>query len=295
MIYLLDASIYVFRGWFALPDSLTTPDGEPANGFRGFATTLADTLAITGKHPLIVCFDESLTSSFRNEIDPDYKANRELPPPDLEAQFLWCRELSEALGLSSLSSNYYEADDLMASVARLARGQDHGVTLISRDKDLAQILEPGDQYWEGPGKAPMTYEDMDEKLGFAPEAMADYLALVGDPVDNIPGVSGIGAKSAAHLLAHYKTLEAIFADLEGIADLGLRGSARLQRLLEAGREQAFHARQLTRLHDGAPLPFKSLPGKNDAPDAQALQALDQRVGLGKRTREKFHQYIGKHY
>ncbi len=292
MIHLFDASIFVFRGWFALPDSLRTARGEPANGFRGFATALADTLDVVDGHPLILCFDESLTTSFRNEIEPTYKANRELPPPELEAQFQWCRALGETLGLPCLSSDRFEADDLMASVARLARVEGQAVTLISRDKDLAQLLRPGDLYWEGPGKTARSYEEMRSKLGFPPERMADYLALVGDPVDNISGVRGIGGKSAERLFAHYEDLEALFADLDGIPELGLRGSARIQRLLAEGREQAFRARELTRLQDQAPLPFDTLPGTPTSVDMAGLLQLDADIGLGARNLAKLKRLHG---
>lgn len=291
MIYLLDASIFVFRGWFALPDSLRTPDDKPANAFRGFATTLADTLTVSGRHPLIVCFDESLTTSFRNDIDPDYKANRELPPEELELQFRWCNTLTNALGLYGLRSSIHEADDLMASVGRLARASGQAVTVISRDKDLAQMLGPKDHFWEGPGKTVLDYPAMAEKLGFPPERTADFLALSGDPVDNIPGIRGVGAKSASRLMQTFKDLEGLYAGLDRIPEMGLRGAARLRSLLESGRDQAFHARRLTRLCMDAPLPFESVPTANMTPDPDALAALDESVGLGKRTGEKLWGYV----
>ena len=285
MLYLLDASIFLFRGWFALPDSITTAAGEPANAFRGFATTLVDLLPETGGQPLLICFDESLSSSFRNEIDPDYKANRELPPPELECQFRWARTLSEALGLPVLASDYFEADDLMASAARLARDQALPITLISRDKDLAQLLRPGDYFWEGPGKAARDRDAVAERFGFPPERMADYLALVGDPVDNIPGVPGIGAKTAARLFSLYSDLDALYADLDGLLEHGLRGAARLRERLQAHREVAFRARALTRLRDDAPLPFDAMPPRGPV-DPSALNELDRLVGLGRANRRK---------
>lgn len=290
MIYLLDASIYVFRGWFALPDSLTTPDGEPANAFRGLAGTLADTLPVVGDNTLIVCFDESLTTSFRNEIDPNYKANRELPPPELERQFIWARKLCQALGLTCLSSPVFEADDLMASCARLARAASRPVTVMSRDKDLAQLMTDGDYFWEGPGGRREDLAALNERLGFPAGRMADYLALVGDTVDNIPGVSGIGARTAAGLMNRFDNLDALYAGLDDIAELGLRGPARIRRLLEAGRETASHARELTRLRDDAPLPFDELPTGGRHGNASALASIDTRVGLGRRNREKLEQY-----
>lgn len=292
MLYLLDASIYVFRGWFALPDSLTTPEGEPVNAFRGLAGTLADTLPIVGDHTLVVCFDESLTTSFRNDIDPAYKANRELPPPELERQFIWAQELCEALGLPCLASPVYEADDLMASCARLARTAARPVTLMSRDKDLAQLMTAGDCFWEGPGGRHEDLAAMQSRLGFPPERMADYLALVGDTVDNIPGVNGIGARTAAGLMNHFDGLDALYSGLDDIADLGLRGPARILRLLEAGREAAFHARELTRLRDDAPLAFSELPTGPGTIDRDALAELDKRVGLGRRNREKLDRHAG---
>jgi len=291
VIYLLDASIYVFRGWFALPDSLTTPDGQPANGFRGFAATLIDLLDQTRDGAMLVCFDESLTSSFRNEIDPDYKANRELPPPSLEAQFEWCRELCRCLGLTELASPRYEADDLMASLAARARDQQQPVTVISRDKDLAQILRPGDAFWQGPGTPRLSHAEMAAKLGFPPQAMADWLALTGDPVDNIPGVPGIGAKTATRLIASHESLEAVYANLATLDTLALRGSAGIRRKLEAGREAAFRARRLTRLHDRVKLPFQGLPAGFPEVDREALQSLHERIGLGQANWRKLRHHV----
>jgi len=290
VLYLMDASIYVFRGWFALPDTLTSPDGEPANGFRGFATSLTDILTIIADAPLVVCFDESLSHSFRNEIEPSYKANRELPPPELERQFQWCHLLCQALGIPTQVSQRYEADDLMATLARQQHEQGGAVTLISRDKDLLQIMREQDMYWEGPGKPPQDYSSMREKLGFAPQHMADWLALTGDAVDNISGVRGIGAKTASALIGNYETLEGIYDNLDDIPSLGLRGAAGIQRKLEAGKNEAFRARELTRLYERVPLEHDAENKPARAIHRQALRNLQETVGLGQRNWEKLQGY-----
>ncbi len=290
MVYLVDASVYVFRAWFALPDSMESRDGEPINAFRGFAGFLASLLEELGEAPLAIAFDESLVSSFRNEIHPDYKSSRELPPAELERQFQWCRELCRALGLVEMASPRYEADDLIASLAREAHGRGEAVTVLSRDKDLSQVLRDGDFFWRSPDKPPQAYHDLAQNLGFPPERMADYLALVGDPVDDIPGVPGVGAKTAARLIAHFEDLDGLYGELESrgeaaLQGLKLRGAAGISARLREHRDTAYHARRLTGLVDDIPgLDSARPPGRIDR---SALEALDAGPGLGQRLRGRW--------
>src|SRR5215813_8409156 len=139
MIYLVDASYYVFRAWFALPDTLRDRGGRPVNAVHGFARFLGDLIEQVEPERLAVAFNESLTSSFRNDLYTPYKANRGLPPAELEYQFALCRELTRGLGVAELASPRYEADDIIGTIARLAQRRGIPVTIVSRDKDLAQI------------------------------------------------------------------------------------------------------------------------------------------------------------
>ncbi|MGD8690520.1 MAG: 5'-3' exonuclease H3TH domain-containing protein, partial [Gammaproteobacteria bacterium] len=231
MVFLIDASVYIFRAWFSLPPTLTGPDGEPVNAVYGFTGFLLGLLESEQPAHVAAAFDESLTTSFRNALYPDYKASRELPPPELEAQLRACAEVAAALGLATFASPTYEADDLIGGLAATARRASRPVTIVSRDKDLGQLLQDGDTLWDGADRRAGP-ADIEARFGVPPRAIPDLFGLMGDAVDNIPGVRGIGARTAAALIAHFGDLEALYANLDSIDSLELRGTARIRRLLE---------------------------------------------------------------
>ncbi|MGB5260136.1 MAG: 5'-3' exonuclease H3TH domain-containing protein [Gammaproteobacteria bacterium] len=244
-VYLVDASIYIFRAYYSVPDTLTNADGQLINALHGFAGFLGGLLEQEKPAHMAVVFDESLTTSFRNEIYPAYKANRETPPAELIQQFSWCRRLVQSLGIADFSSEHYEADDLIGTLAARMRAQGYSIVILSADKDLAQLVAEGDMLWDYSRQRKHTYEKIPAWLGVRPEQVADWLALAGDSVDNIPGIPGIGPKTAAALLEHFPTLDDIFAQLESVPSLKIRGAARIQNLLHEHKDAALLARQLT--------------------------------------------------
>ena len=163
------------------------------------------------------------------------------PRRSLKASFRECQALTRALGIPEAASRRYEADDLLALAAR--RGRPRPVVLMSTDKDLLQLLQPGDWRWTPGAPAPESYAQLRESLGFPPEAMATYLALTGDASDGIPGVPGIGAKTAARLCARFADLPALYEALEaqGSGSGSVAGAAGIARKLLHGREAAYHA------------------------------------------------------
>ena len=253
-VYLIDASVYVFRGWFALPASMTDDDGQPINALHGFADFLAGLISQVQPQHIAVAFDESLTSSFRNQIDPNYKANREPAPAELKAQFGRCRALCDALGLWHMASESFEADDFIATLTRRAQAAGQAVVIVSRDKDLAQLLGPHDSLWDFAANQHMRLDGVLAKFGVRADQMLDYQALVGDTVDNIPGIAGVGPKAAVALLAAFDTLDSIYADLDAVLALNIRGAKRLHRLLGEQRSAAETSRELARLRCDVPLP-----------------------------------------
>ncbi|MDH3978980.1 MAG: exodeoxyribonuclease IX [Gammaproteobacteria bacterium] len=285
-VYLVDASIYIFRAWYSVPDTLENADGQLINALHGFAGFLAGFLDEVKPEHLAVVFDESLTSSFRNDIYPPYKANRETPPEELKRQFVFCRKLVESLGLAAFSSDRYEADDLIGTLATQLRAHDFSVVILSADKDLAQLLVPGDMQWDYARNRRHHYEKVPDWLGVQAGQVADWLALTGDTVDNIPGIPGIGPKTAAALLAEFGSLENIFNELERVADLKLRGAKRVQNLLTEHREAALLARQLT----GIALDPDMQAGVSDVQRRQVVKqdvsAVCEQLGLGRMTTAK---------
>jgi 5'-3' exonuclease len=250
-VYLIDASIYIFRAWFSLPDRWHTQDGFPLNAVYGYAAFLLDLLeeVAAGQEVIIAAaFDESLRTCFRNKLYADYKQSRELPDEALALQLRCCRELTEVLCIASYGGIKYEADDYIGSLARLAREQGLSCCVVSRDKDLGQLLlGPQDTLWDAAGGGRMQRGEFTEKFGVAPEQLADYLALVGDPGDDIPGVPGIGAKTAAQLLQTFGSLDQLRYRFDQLSQSGIRGAARISQNLQHSWGQALLARSLVQL------------------------------------------------
>lgn len=291
-VYLIDASIYIFRAFYSVPDTLYNNDGQPINALHGFAGFLAEFLAEARPEHLAVVFDESLTTSFRNAIYPDYKANREPPPEELKRQFAYCRTLVQSLGLADFSSPVFEADDLIGTLAARMREQGYAVVILSADKDLAQLIEPADMLWDYTRKRRHGYKDIPDWLGVEAWQVADWLALTGDSVDNIPGVPGIGAKTAAALLGEFETLENIYQQIEVVADVEMRGAARVQRLLQQHREAAMLARQLTGIAIDESLQLTDRDIARQPVAADDVKAACEQLGLGRMTQARLSRLVG---
>lgn len=290
-VYLIDASIYIFRAYFSVPDSLTNTAGEPINALHGFAGFLAGFLQEANPAHVAVVFDESLTTSFRNDIYPDYKANREPPPDDLKRQFAWCRQLIDALGLAAWSSDRLEADDLIGTLAARLRGKGFAAVILSADKDLAQLLEADDMVWDYARKRKHRHADIRQWLGVEAHQVADWLALTGDAVDNIPGIPGIGAKTAAALLDGFESLDNLYANLDAVADSGLRGAARVQRLLETHEDMARLARRLTGIVIDPDMQVGIRDVQRRKVSDDALAAMCDDLGLGRMTQARLLKII----
>ncbi len=280
--WLIDASVYIFRAWFSLPDRWHSPGGMPLNAVVGYAGFISEILEHTDPDAhLLAAFDESLGSCFRNEIYAGYKASRELPDEALAFQLNACRELTERAGLPCFGGPRYEADDYLASLARLARERDLPVSVLTRDKDLGQLLHDAhDRWWDYAADRELDAAGFTDHFGVSPGQFADYLALVGDAIDDIPGVPGIGPKTAAALLQGLGSLEGIAAQPERIAGLPVRGAARLWQRIEPHWEQVQVSRQLARLEDAIP-GLDSLPACQRGADSRAAVAdYLEELGLG---------------
>lgn len=281
--YLVDASVYIFRYYFALPPNWESRSGYSTEAVYGFTNFLLDLLARRPGH--IACaFDESLGSCFRNEIYADYKCSRALPDEALAFQLAACREMAEALGIASFASERYEADDILASLTRICCESEPAVRplIITRDKDLGQLLDAGaESLWDFAADQILDRPAIEQKFGVRPGQIADYLALVGDSIDDIPGVPGIGAKTAARLLSAFDTVEDLIAGADRVPQLGLRGGAGIARKLSEYADQIRMALKLARLHEQVPVDVTVadlVPGQVD-PDF--VTALAEEFGLGR--------------
>lgn len=282
-VYLIDASIYIFRAYYSVPDDMVNSAGNPINALHGFAGFLAGFLEQVKPEHLAVVFDESLTTSFRNDIFPGYKANREPAPPELKRQFGYCRTLVQTLGLADFSSQTYEADDLIGTLAAQMRAHGFAIVVMSADKDLSQLLEDGDMLWDYARNRRYQHQDVRAWLGVEPQQVADWLALAGDAVDNIPGVPGIGPKTASALLAEFGTLEEIYQQIEAVAGLKIRGAARVQRLLQEHKADALLARALTGIAIDPAMRVAASDIRRGSVSAESITGACEQLGLGRMT------------
>lgn len=276
---LVDASLYIFRAWHSLPPDWRDADGWPTHAAQGYASFLLQVLEQLRPQQIAVCFDEALGRGFRHDIYPAYKANRERPDEALLRQFAHCQAITRHLGVTALAHQRYEADDLIGSLVIKARGQGQRVLLLSADKDLTQLLRAGDEQWDFGRDRRYTPETVVERFGVRPEQIADLLALSGDAIDNIPGVHGVGQLTAAKLLRHFGSLEALYQRVGEVAFLRIRGAKALHARLIEQQAQARLSQQLTTIACDAPVPALT-DLHAGTPDLPALNALFDQLGFG---------------
>ena len=289
-LHLVDASMYVFRAWHSMPDEFHDADGWPTNAVHGFARFLLELLERERPRHIAIAFDEALDSCFRNAIYPAYKANRDPAPPELRRQFAWCKALCKAVGLVTLAHTDYEADDLIGTAVHAGRRDGFRSVIVSADKDLSQLLQADDEQYDFAKAVRWKADGVKARHGVHAHQIADYLALTGDAVDNIPGISGIGAKSAAILLAHFESLDALLARIDEVPFLRLRGAAGMATRLREQREHALLWRQLTTIALDAPLPDGGFArGRGDG---EELASLADWMGFGPLTRKRLTDAAG---
>jgi len=265
-VYLVDGSGYIFRAYHALPP-LTRSDGTPVGAVQGFCNMLWKLLEdLKGEDQpthLAVIFDHS-SKTFRNEIYDQYKAHRPEPPEDLVPQFALIREATQAFELPCIEMEGYEADDLIATYARLAAEQGARVTVASSDKDLMQLVNDQVTLLDPMKSKRIGHDEVVEKFGVAPDKVIEVQALAGDSVDNVPGVPGIGIKTAAQLITEYGDLEALLERAEEI-----KQPKRREKLIE-NAENARISRQLVTLKPDVPITDELDVFGTAEPDADKL-------------------------
>lgn len=277
-LFLIDASIYIFRAWFSIPSQMTGSKGLPVNAAYGFTRFLTELLERSKPSNIVVTFDESLTHSFRNEIYPPYKMNRELPPQELKQQFSLCRRIVESSGIQCVAHERYEADDLIGTLYHAAKHRRQSVTIVSADKDLAQLIDSDDKMWDFAANKLLTPKLIKQKFGVLPKQITDYLGLCGDAADNIPGVPGIGPKTAVALLQSFGDIETIYQNIDKIENLAIRGAKKLPEKLTLYQEQANLSKQLATIAVDVPIDCSVEFTQRKPVDIAALQLLAQELG-----------------
>jgi DNA polymerase-1 len=270
-VYLVDGSGYIFRAYHALPP-LTRADGTPVGAVLGYCNILFKLLQETDADHLAVVFDAAATT-FRNKIYNRYKAHRPDPPDDLVPQFKLVRQATDAFNVCRIERADYEADDLIAAYAKKAAAEGATVTIVSSDKDLMQLVDDKVGMLDPIKQRPIGAAEVREKFGVGPDKVVDVQALCGDSVDNVPGVPGIGVKTAAELINTYGDLENLLAHAPEI-----KQPKRRQSLIDFA-EQARISKRLVVLDTAAPMdvPLSALAVK--PPDREKLEAFLREQGF----------------
>ena len=270
-VVLIDGSGYIFRAFYGIRP-LSTRSGRPTNATFGFINMIMKLLSDVDPEHIAAVFDTA-APTFRKDMYAEYKANRPPPPPELIPQFEDIREVVDAFGLPRLAIEGYEADDIIATLARQAREEGKGpVLIISGDKDLLQLVGPNTYMWDTMKDVMYDEEKAEEKMGVPPRKVSSYLGLVGDSSDNIPGVAGIGAKSAAQLLQQFDSIEEIFSNIESAPN-----RAKKKLAAEGAFEMAKLSTELATVADDIELPINLKDARSDGYQMHALYNLFDRL------------------
>lgn len=264
-LYLVDVSAMFYRAYYAIRP-LSTTSGQPTNALFGFLNMTVKLLKEVKPDYIAFCYD-SPTPSFRKELDPRYKANRSETPSDLVQQIPFIYKLTDALGIPHYSVAGYEADDLIGTLTTFGRNHDLEVTIVSGDKDFSQLVGPFVTMYDTMKEERLDESAVVEKWGVKPSQFIDYLALIGDSSDNIPGVAGIGPKGAQKLLTEYPSLETIYQNIGTI-----RNKSVVDKLVH-GKEEAQLSKQLVTIRKDVPLDCRLEDLKLKPIDQNQLRSL----------------------
>lgn len=281
-VYLIDGSGYIFRAFHALPPLTRPSDGLPVGAVHGFCAMLwklmAETKAAEEPTHLAVIFDAGAIT-FRNQIYDQYKAQRPPPPEELIPQFPLIRDAVKAFNVACIEEDGFEADDLIATYATEIAAAGGNVTIVSSDKDLMQLIRPGIDMLDTMKNKRMGPDEVFEKFGVGPDKVIDVQSLAGDSVDNVPGVPGIGIKTAAQLITEYGDLDSLLARAGEI-----KQNKRREKLIEFA-DQARISRDLVTLKQDVPLPIKTDQMGVHEPKADVLLSFLQEMEFNTLTRK----------
>lgn len=264
-LYLVDVSSMFFRAFYAVR-SLTSPSGMPTNAIYGFTSMIVKLLKDEKPDYLAFCYDLP-TPSFRKEIYPEYKAHRTETPPDLIPQIPYIKKLVEALSIPAFEVQGYEADDLIGTLAEFGHKHHLQVIIVSGDKDFGQLVRPGVTLLDTMKDARIDVDGVKSKWGVRPDQFIDYLALIGDTSDNVPGVEGIGPKTAEKLLNDFGNLDGVYNNIDAIKSASLR-----EKLLK-NKEMAYLSQHLVTIVTNVPLADNLEALKPGQPKQEELGAL----------------------
>jgi len=289
-LYLVDSSIFIFKAWYARVPEQVNIRQQPNQAFIGFSDFVYRLLTEQAPSKLVFAFDESLKQSQRKSLYPQYKANRSPTPVELKRQFGWCQQWVDLLGIATVSSDRWEADDLIGTLATLHRSSELPIVILTADKDLAQLIHPGDLWWTFFTDRKLDYKAVEKKYGVRPGQIADQLALAGDKVDNIPGIPHVGVKTAANLLRKFGTLENLRRNLTEVGGMKFRYAGRVQLSLIEHESILDISSRLTRINCEVEA-MRNVDTGRKAPDKIQLEAMMDDQAMDPLRRQKWQSYL----
>jgi DNA polymerase-1 len=275
-VYVIDAMNYIFRAYHALPDNIVSPSGMLTNAVLGYVRTLLRIIKERRPEYMAAAFESE--SSFRSAIYPQYKATRKQTPDDLEAQFDYCRRITKAIGVACLEASDYEADDVIGTIAVRMSAFGHPVVVVTGDKDMSQLVNESVRIYDIAKEHWMDVSGVREKFGVAPAQIPDLLALHGDHVDNIPGVAGVGEKTARQLLSVCGGIEDL-TDVCLAEKVSFRGRDEILRRIRENIETVRISRQLATIACDAPIEISPEVLRYRRGDPKTLTPLCRELGF----------------
>jgi len=276
-VYIVDAMNYIFRAYHALPHSIAAPSGMLTNAVLGYLRTLLRIIKERKPEYLVSAFEGD--TSFRRAIFADYKANRVETPDELERQFPYCRDVSEAIGVPCFEVDGYEADDIIGTIALRMHDCGHPVVVITGDKDMCQLVRDGIRVYDIGKEVWLDEIGVREKFGVAPSQIPDLLALLGDSVDNIPGVFGVGDKTARQILSVCSGVEDLVISPHLDGQFTFRGRADILRRIRENIEAVRTSRNLATIRCDAPINVTPETVRYRRANSRLLEPLCNELGL----------------
>jgi len=275
-VYVVDALNYIFRAYHSLPDNITSPDGLLTNAVLGYLRTLLRIIKERKPDYMAAAFEKD--TSFRNTLFAAYKANRKQPPEELEAQFEYCRRITQAIGVACVEVDNYEADDVIGTIAARMSAIGYRVVVVTGDKDMSQLVSDAVSVYDIGREHWLDEAGVREKFGVAPAQIPDLLALHGDHIDNIPGVMGVGAKTARQILSVCGSIEDL-SDMNLSAKLRFRGRDEILRRIRENMETVRVSRRLATICCEAPIEVSPEVLRYRRADRRTLDPLCRKLGF----------------
>lgn len=276
-VFIVDALNYIFRAFYAVPPDITTPSGMPKNAILGYTRTLLRILKEHRPEYITAAFEGA--TSFRNGIFEKYKANRADVPEGLSPQIVYCRRITEAMGIPTYRAENFEADDVIGTIAIKMWSRGYQAAIVTGDKDMSQLVRDGVRVYDLANNIWLDETGVRERFGVAPQQIPDLLALHGDAVDNIPGVPGVGPKTARQILSVCSGIEDLAAGGHRVKSLEMRSRDRILQRIRDNMDAVRLSRKLATIRCDAPLDISPDTVRYRRGDREQLRILFEELGF----------------